>query len=967
MTSDTSAPTAADARLGDWGTHSLALIVVACLLALAAANISLRASWREVEDGVLWSQRADGVVAAEIAPDTAAARAGVQPGDLLLAIDGQPVDAVERVAEALHGSQAGRELAYTLMRDGTRELRDVAVLPVPQGNRALYFVLAGVAIFTLLVGASVRLRRPGDAATLHFFWLCVSFFGVFAFSFSGRLDRLDWVFYWADVAATLLLPPLFMHFALVFPERQNPWVKTEIGRRLLPLLYAPVAALGGARILVIGNVIGDGPLASRVLVVLDRLEMLYLGAGLVFGFAVMVRALRRVGSLTGRRQLRWIAWGTALGALPFVAGYVLPYSFGIEPLPKVEWLAIPLGLVPLAFASAVVRYRLMDVEVIIKRGIVYAVAISAIAAIYSVLLKLVTEMFPGAEQHYTVIAMLATLVVVMLGPQVKNAIQTTLDRAHYRERYDYRRALVGFARDLNADLDLESLSVKLTERVRATLGLDRMAVLLSTADGAEWKPLYAEGFLPTADLSLDASTGIGGRLDAGHGVSLIDPFSTRRFTVAEVDVWRDQGVHYLLPCMSKDRAIAVMALGSRDSGEPLNSEDLALLIGLSGQVATAIENGRLYHELRQKADELNRLREFSENIIASLTDGLLVLGLDRRVVRWNPALERLFGITRGAAVGRTVDELFDAAFVEAVQSADPGPNGEVVLYRVPASSRHADARSLLLNVAATPLRTPDGRTAGTIVLLEDTTARVKLEEQLQISERMASLGLLAAGVAHEVNTPLTGISSFTQMLLENADPSDPRTPLLEKIEKQTFRAAKIVNGLLNLARPAQSDLGRIDLHGVIGDVLSLLEHQLRSGSVQLRRDMHADETLVLGIEHKLQQVFLNLFLNARDAMPKGGWLSIVTRNEGDDVVVEVADTGSGIQAEHLGRIYDPFFTTKPIGKGTGLGLSITYGIVQEHDGTITVDSAAGQGTRFVLRFPLARAARHGGRHSQQQA
>jgi signal transduction histidine kinase len=220
-------------------------------------------------------------------------------------------------------------------------------------------------------------------------------------------------------------------------------------------------------------------------------------------------------------------------------------------------------------------------------------------------------------------------------------------------------------------------------------------------------------------------------------------------------------------------------------------------------------------------------------------------------------------------------------------------------------------------------------------------------------------------VAHEVNTPLTGISSFTQMLLENADPSDPRTPLLEKIEKQTFRAAKIVNGLLNLARPAQSDLGSIDLHGVITDVLSLLEHQLRSGSVQLRRDMHAESTLVLGIEHKLQQVFLNLFLNARDAMPKGGWLSVSSRNEGDEVVVEVADTGSGIQVEHLGRIYDPFFTTKPIGKGTGLGLSITYGIVQEHEGTITVDSAAGQGTRFVLRFPLAQAALLRGRHSQQ--
>ena len=219
----------ADSRLGAWGTHSLALVVVACLLALAAANISLRAKWHEVEDGVLWAQRADGVVAAEVTPEGAAARAGVEPGDLLLAIDGQPVDSTDRVLEALHGANARTELAYTMMRDGTRDLRDVTLLPVPQGNRALYFVLAGVAIFTLLVGASVRIRRPGDPATLHFFWLCVAFFGVFAFSFSGRLDRLDWVFYWADVAAMLMLPPLFLHFALVFPDRPRAWVNSVAG------------------------------------------------------------------------------------------------------------------------------------------------------------------------------------------------------------------------------------------------------------------------------------------------------------------------------------------------------------------------------------------------------------------------------------------------------------------------------------------------------------------------------------------------------------------------------------------------------------------------------------------------------------------------------------------------------------------------------------------------------------------
>jgi signal transduction histidine kinase len=217
---------------------------------------------------------------------------------------------------------------------------------------------------------------------------------------------------------------------------------------------------------------------------------------------------------------------------------------------------------------------------------------------------------------------------------------------------------------------------------------------------------------------------------------------------------------------------------------------------------------------------------------------------------------------------------------------------------------------------------------------------------------MASIGLLAAGVAHEVNTPLTGISSFTQMLLEGADPDDPRTRLLEKIERQTFRAAKIVNGLLNLARPAQVDSGPIDVNAVINDVLTLLEHQLRTARIQVRKELSAQPPIVQGIEYKLQQVFLNLFMNARDAMPKGGWLTIATRAAGDTATIEVGDTGSGIPADQLSRIYDPFFTTKDIGKGTGLGLSITYGIVQEHGGTITCDSVIGQGTRFKLTLPL---------------
>ncbi len=149
----------------------------------------------------------------------------------------------------------------------------------------------------------------------------------------------------------------------------------------------------------------------------------------------------------------------------------------------------------------------------------------------------------------------------------------------------------------------------------------------------------------------------------------------------------------------------------------------------------------------------------------------------------------------------------------------------------------------------------------------------------------------------------------------------------------------------------------MDVNVVVNDVISLLEHQLRGGRIQVRRDLSAAPPVVLGIEHKLQQVLLNLFLNARDAMPSGGWLSSAPRGAHRRGGVVVGGPGGGRAPEHQSRIFDPFFTTKAIGQGTGLGLSITYGIVQEHQGTITCQSAAGQGTTFVLDFPAAGAAR----------
>jgi PAS domain S-box-containing protein len=949
--------------LARWTQPGLPVLVVVVLLALGIANIVSRATFSEAEDGVLWQASAEGVVAADIADGTPAAEVGVHRGDVLLAIDDTPIESVDDVVAALHAATPGSGARYTILRLGAREVIDLRIAAIPSGARPLYFLFAGIGIFTLLIGGAVRLLRPRDPATLHFFWLSVAFFGLFTFSFSGRLDRLDWIFYWGDVISILVLPPLFLHFALVFPERRRRWMASRMGRVVIPLIYVPAVVLGLARVVALVRSTGDAPLFVSVIAILDRLEYGYLAACLVLALVALTRALGDVQSITARRQLRWIAWGTTLGTAPFAVVYAVPWTLGVEPSLPMQLSAIPLSLVPLSYASAIVRYRLMDVEVIFKRALVTAAALAAVVSMYALFLYGFERIFTRGEAGSNwVLAAVVTAIALVLAPTVRQAVHDGLDRMFYRDRYDYRRALVAFARDLNSDLDLNRLSERLVSRVVETLLVERMSLMLADDCLGRFASVCASGFETGDPPSLEKETEMGTRLQAGDVVSLDDPLVASGFPDDEVEFWRGAGLSYFIPCVSNEGTIAVLAIGRKETGEPLNSEDTALLSAVAGQIATALENARLYRQLDTKASELDRLRAFNENILESLDDGLLVTDLSDRIVRWNRALERLYGVRRESAVNRTLDDVFDAPLVEAIRAARRDTPGGATLSRIRLSGRHSDdGHAMIVNAAVVPLRASDEgveTTVGTIVIIEDITQRVELEEQLQISEKMASIGLLAAGVAHEVNTPLTGISSYTQMLLENAPADDPRTQLLEKIERQTFRAAKIVNGLLNLSRPpsaASTEMMPVDVNVVITDVLSLLEHQFEVQHVKVRRELHQGVAVVTGMEHKLQQVFLNLFLNAKDAMPKGGWLSVTTAVRDDRVVVEVADTGSGIPSEYLARIYDPFFTTKTMGLGTGLGLSITYGIVREHLGSIDCASIVGQGTRFVLEFPPAAA------------
>jgi PAS domain S-box-containing protein len=423
-----------------------------------------------------------------------------------------------------------------------------------------------------------------------------------------------------------------------------------------------------------------------------------------------------------------------------------------------------------------------------------------------------------------------------------------------------------------------------------------------------------------------------------------------------------RALHYYVPCVVRGRMVAVIGLGRSADGALLSSEDVEILRTVSGYVAVAIENSLLYQEQQERAAELELLKELNESIVESINVGLLAVDLEGRITHCNSALEEMLGVYRDEAIGRHVEELFAEDFTETLQQVLGNAKWHLTelrhIYKLHTAS--STGRSLVLNIALAPLQADRQGRTGALIVLEDVTARMRLEEQLQQREKLSSIGLLAAGVAHEVNTPLTGVSSYTQMLMGMLPETDPKHALLQKVRRQADRASDIVNNLLNFSRTGgATEFTELSINQVLDDTLQLLEPQLRRSLIEIVRHYDPDIPKAYGNAVKLQQIFTNLILNARDAIPEGGRIMLSTSsNDEDTLTVEVSDTGIGIAPENVAKIYDPFYTTKGVGRGTGLGLAVSYGIVQEHSGHISVESTPGKGTTFRITLPTVNTRAH---------
>jgi two-component system NtrC family sensor kinase len=675
--------------------------------------------------------------------------------------------------------------------------------------------------------------------------------------------------------------------------------------------------------------------------------------------AVLWYSYSRAGTTVLRQQLKWVTRGTVLAIVPYTLFYVLPYLMGYLPGTWMKLSVLSLCLLPLTFGYAIFRYRLMDVDLIFKRGVVYTLSAAAVVGMYFALVagaaELVRMRLPSSGPLGVIMAVVVT---ALLFDPLRKWIQNRVDQFFYRTRYDYRRTLIEFGRELSSETDLNALLSSVMERLSRTLAVDRIAIFLNTGEEPERFILSKSSGMSAAG-ELDLSYLSTPRPEPAGHTFFENTHQVPRESAGSQEAIARLDLNYYIPCRAQQKSVAVLGLGKTANGDFLSSEDVELLETLGGYLGIAIQNGRLYASLQQKAMEYERLKDFNENIVESINVGVMALDMEDRIESWNAQMEVMYAMPRWQTLTQPVPSIFPQEFVEEFYRVrqNAGINN---LYKFRLKTPAGETRTV--NVAIAPLVTRKFQVIGRLVIMDDITERVELEGQLSQADKLSSIGLLAAGVAHEVNTPLAVISSYTQMLAKQLQGDPQKSGLLDKITRQTFRASEIVNNLLNFSRTSGTEFADVDVNKVILDTLALLEHQFKTAKIQVRSELIPSITPIQGNPGRLQQVFLNLFLNAKDAMPGGGTLSIATSN-GDQVSVRVSDTGSGISPEHVQRIYDPFFTTKTAPKegqnrGTGLGLSVTYGIIQEHAGKIRVESNPGSGTTFALDFPMSRKALH---------
>src|SRR5437763_9216946 len=634
---------------------------------------------------------------------------------------------------------------------------------------------------------------------------------------------------------------------------------------------------------------------------------------------------------------------------------------------QLSWFA-PFRVV---FFSIVVAYgiatrKMMEVGVLLRRLISYSLLAAYLLALYALVWWLViTALQSSTSNAHTVAHVTAAVVIAFAMAPARGISQRLAERLFIgSHQLDFRATVSKAAKILTSVTTLRDLLDRFAHTVAEAVGTDRVLILLPDKQGFSQRyPIVERDSRYYLELTRDQATIT--ELESSREPIVLDELHRVRPTPQLQRVMRQLDslqIALAMGIFSRDHLAGVLLLGARKSGRIYGATEQGALQVLCGQLAVAIENAELFTEVQNA-------KIYNETLLENLTSGVVAAGTDEQITVFNNEAGQITGLSSTemleASLGALPLELAEP-LVTTLRTGESQENRDITM--------HVRDGDVIIRASTSIFHGQDQEVLGALMVLTDVTAIKRLELQIRRSDRLASLRTLSAGMAHEIKNPLVSLKTFAQLLPERYQDSDFRDTFSNLIGHEIDRIDSLVNQLLRFARPAKPILKPLHAHEILEKALTLVGHRLYQKDIKINRLWRADTDTIHGDADQLEQVFLNFFLNAMDAMKTHGELSVKTEIRSDEQWMSaltytnglgngtgqgreawrttIRDSGVGIRAEDIPHVFDPFFTTKDY--GTGLGLSVVHGIIQEHGGQIEVESELQKGTVFHILLPLVR-------------
>ncbi|MFC2045672.1 ATP-binding protein [Chloroflexota bacterium] len=603
---------------------------------------------------------------------------------------------------------------------------------------------------------------------------------------------------------------------------------------------------------------------------------------------------------------------------------------------------LPMGIIgntlfAIIMVIAILKYHLLDIHVAMRKGLAYLLTSAAVAFIYVGILLLLHLRIGDANVPIWVHAAILVLLSFVLRPLLQG-IQEQIDRWFYRERYDFLQEMERFRRDSHDITDVQELGSTILKLISQALHVGSIQLLLraesdnfqtSVSTGDEDIKLSIRGDSPILKWLHENNT-----LLYWQSVDMI-PY-LQSLSKMERDQFERTGAALFVPFITKkNELVGVLILGKKLSQQPYSREDERLIDAIANRFTMEIENARLYSNALRRSANI-------EAWLNGMNDSVIITGPDHTLQFMNRTAKQRFGTGKGNIIGPYLQNRREYNNI-----------GGYLRYRVQVdggeyeilSAPFLDSSNIMCHIHVLRDMTE---------IVEAAKEKKELEYKAQLASRLATVGEMASGIAHEINNPLTGVIGFTQLLSTSNLPETSKR-YVEVINSSAQQVASVVRRLLTFARQQKPERGVVDINKIVETSLELRNYSLKTSNIDVTTQLDHDLPQTMADASQLQQVFLNIIINAEMEMKLAhgkGNLLIKTESGDSTILISFEDNGPGIAEENLYKIFSPFFTTRQTGMGTGLGLSVCHGIIAEHQGRINVESKLGKGAIFKIELPI---------------